>query len=102
VAVAALLVIGVAAQLVACVGVLVARGPYNRLHYTGPTIVGATGIGLAVLVEEGFSLVGDRGVEIALVIAVTSPAIVQAMARAARVGDRGSLDVSADDVELLQ
>jgi multisubunit Na+/H+ antiporter MnhG subunit len=102
VVVGVLLVLGVAGQLVACIGALLARGPYNRLHYTGPTVIGAAAIGFAVLVEEGFSLIGDRGVEVAVVIAVTSPAIVQAIARAARVGDRGSLDVTADDVELVQ
>jgi multisubunit Na+/H+ antiporter MnhG subunit len=101
-AVAALLVVGVVAQVLACVGVLIARGPYNRLHYTGPTILGAAAIGLAVLVEEGFSLIGDRGIEVAFVIAVTSPAIVQAIAKAARVGERGSLDATADDVEVIK
>jgi multisubunit Na+/H+ antiporter MnhG subunit len=100
--VGALLVLGVAAELLACAGVLAARGTFNRLHYTGPTVLGGLAIGLAVLVEEGFSLIGDRGLEVAAVIAVTSPVIVQAIARAARVGERGSLDVTGDDVELLR
>jgi multisubunit Na+/H+ antiporter MnhG subunit len=33
------------------------------------------------------------------VIAVTSPVIVQAIARAARTSERGSLDTTAADVE---
>jgi monovalent cation/proton antiporter MnhG/PhaG subunit len=99
--VAVLLVVGVAAQLLACFGVLVARGPYNRLHYTGPTALGAIAIGLAVLVHESFSLIGDRALEVAFLIAFTSPAIVQAIARAARVSERGSLDVEGDDVEVI-
>ena len=102
VAVAVLLVLGVAAQLVSCAGVLLARGAYNRLHYTGPTVLGALALGLAVLVEEGFSLIGDRALEVAAVVGITSPVLVQAIARAARVGERGSLDAAADDVELVR
>ena len=96
---AALLVVGVAAELIACVGILIVRGPYNGLHLTAPTVLGSFAIGLAVLVREGFSLVGDRGIEIAFIVALTSPVIVQAIAHAARFGERGSLDVHGDDVE---
>jgi multisubunit Na+/H+ antiporter MnhG subunit len=38
-AVVALLVLGVGITLLSCVGVLVMRNPYDRLHYTAPAAV---------------------------------------------------------------
>jgi monovalent cation/proton antiporter MnhG/PhaG subunit len=99
VAVAVALVVGVAAQLLACLGVTVMRNAFDRLHYTGPTIVAAAALAAAVLIREGFSLVADKGIMLAVVVAITSPVIVQAMARAARTSERGSLDATAPDVE---
>jgi monovalent cation/proton antiporter MnhG/PhaG subunit len=99
VAVAVLLVIGVGAQLLACVGIALMRNVYDRLHYTGPTVLGAAALAGAVLVREGFSFIADKGLLLAAVIAITSPVIVQAIGRSARVGERGSLDAGAADVE---
>jgi multisubunit Na+/H+ antiporter MnhG subunit len=102
VAVAVLLVAGVAAAVLACVGVALVDGALNRLHYTGPSIVAAVALAGAVLVREGFSLIADRGIAVAALVALTSPVIVQALARAARVGERGSLDATASDVERVE
>ena len=54
IAVAALLIAGVAIELLCCIGVLVMRGPYARLHYTAPAGLGALLIALAVVVRAGF------------------------------------------------
>jgi monovalent cation/proton antiporter MnhG/PhaG subunit len=100
VVVAVLLVLGVAAQVLGCVGVAAMRNAYDRLHYTAPSVLAAVALAGAVLVREGFSLVADKGLTLALVIVITSPVIVQAIARAARAGDHdGSLDAAAPDVE---
>jgi multicomponent Na+:H+ antiporter subunit G len=99
VAVAVLLVIGVAAQLLAAAGIAIMRTTYDRLHYTGPTMLAAVAFAAAVLSREGFSLIGDKAILIALVVVVTSPVVVQAIARAARIGERGSLDAAGADVE---
>jgi monovalent cation/proton antiporter MnhG/PhaG subunit len=99
VAVAILLVVGVGAQVLASLGIAVMRDVYDRLHYTGPTILAAAALAAAVLVREGFSLIADKGILLALVVAVTSPVVVQAIARAARLNERGSLDAAGADVE---
>lgn len=99
VAVALLLVVGVAAQVLGCLGIAAMRNPYDRLHYTGPSVLAAVALAAAVLVREGFSLVADKGLTLAAVVAVTSPVIVQAIARAARTSEHGALDAAAPDVE---
>ncbi|MEA2427418.1 MAG: multicomponent Na+:H+ antiporter subunit [Thermoleophilaceae bacterium] len=97
--VAVLLVIGVGAQLLGCAGIAVMRDAFDRLHYTAPSMLAAVAIAGALLVRQGFSFIADRGLMLAAIVIVTSPVIVQAIARAARVGDRGSLDAGAQDVE---
>lgn len=99
VVVAVLIVIGVGAQVLGCLGVAAMRTAYDRLHYTGPSALAAGALAAAVLVREGFSLVADKGLMLAAVVVVTSPVIVQAIARCARTSERGSLDAAASDVE---
>ena len=99
VVVAVLLVVGVAAQVLGCLGIAAMRNVYDRLHYTGPSVVTAVALAAAILVREGFSLIANKGLILALVVIVTSPVIVQAIGRAARTRESGSLDCSAADVE---
>jgi monovalent cation/proton antiporter MnhG/PhaG subunit len=101
-AVVVLLAVGVASQLLACIGVAAMRSVYDRLHYTAPTALGAVAIAAALLVEEGFSLIADRGLMLAALVIVTSPVIVQAMARAARISQYGSLDATGSDIETVR
>ena len=100
-AVVVLLFAGVALAALAALGVLVTRNPLDRLHFTGLGIGAAVAIAAAITVREGFSLIADKAIAVAVVITVTSPVIVQVVGRAARVVDRGSLDVEGDDVERL-
>ena len=52
----ALLAVGVAATLLSCVGVLVMPNVFDRLHYTAPaSTVGALGIALSIVAEEGWA-----------------------------------------------
>jgi multicomponent Na+:H+ antiporter subunit G len=89
VAVAALLIVGVAIELLCCIGVLVMRGPYARLHYTAPAGVGALLIAIAVIVREGFSLIGNKALLLAVFVLVTGPVLSHVTARAARIRDFG-------------
>jgi monovalent cation/proton antiporter MnhG/PhaG subunit len=91
VAVAVLLTLGVATELVCCVGVLAMRGAYDKLHYTAPaTTVGALAIALAVVVQESLSQAGIKALLIFLALLVTNPVLTHATARAARVRQLGS------------
>lgn len=99
VAVVVLLFLGVAFAVIACLGIAVMRGPLARLHYTGLGIPAAVAVAAAITVREGFSLIADKAITVAVVVVITSPVIVQVVARATRVRDRGGLDIDSDDVE---
>jgi multicomponent Na+:H+ antiporter subunit G len=83
--VAILLVAGVAIELLCCLGVMVMRGTYVRLHYAAPAGVGAVLLGLAVLLRQGFSLIGDKAVFIGVFVLLTSPVLSHVTARAAHI-----------------
>ena len=73
-AVLVLLFAGIGIQVLACLGVAVMRGPFDRLHFTGFAVLAA-------------------------LVVVSSPVIVQVVAHAARIVDRGgALDPEGDDV----
>ena len=80
-----LLVLGVTAQLLCCVGVAVMRTTFDRLHYgAAGTTVGPFCILAALLVREGFGQVGLSGIAVVAILFVTGPLVVHATARAAR------------------
>jgi monovalent cation/proton antiporter MnhG/PhaG subunit len=98
--VAVLLTLGVGVELLCCTGVLVMRGVYDRLHYTGPAGFGAVLISAAVVVREGLlSQIGVKAILIAAVLLVVSPVLVHATARAARLRERGELQAQPHEVE---
>jgi multicomponent Na+:H+ antiporter subunit G len=84
---------GVAIEVLCCLGVLVMRGPYARLHFTAPAGLGALLIAIAILAREGFSLIGDKALLLAAFVLVSSPVLSHVTARAARI--RASGDVGA-------
>jgi multisubunit Na+/H+ antiporter MnhG subunit len=80
-----LLAIGVAAELLCCVGVAVMRTPFDRLHYVGAgATVGPFFILAALLVREGFGQVGLDGIAVVVLLFLAGPLVVHATARAAR------------------
>jgi multicomponent Na+:H+ antiporter subunit G len=88
-----LLAVGVAAQLIGVLGVLVASNVYDRLHFTGPaSIFGPTCLALAVVIDEGpLSQAGLKSMLVAVLLVALSPVLVHATARAAFVRERGRL-----------
>ena len=90
--VAVLLAAGVAIELLCCLGVVVMRGTYARLHYGAPAGLGAMLLGLAVLLRQGFSLIGDKAMLIGVFVLLMSPILSHVTARAAHIrtlGDPG-------------
>lgn len=87
--VAVLLVAGVFAEILCCLGVLVMRSAYARLHYTAPAGLGAVLLALAIVLREGFSLIGDKALLIAVFVVVTSPVLSHVTARAVRIRELG-------------
>jgi multisubunit Na+/H+ antiporter MnhG subunit len=99
-AVDVLLAIGVGAELVCVLGLLLARSTYDRLHFTGvAAVAGPAAIGAAIVMRETVSPAG--GVELtsgglealfaALFLFALNPLLGHATARAARLRERGTL-----------
>lgn len=86
-----LLAAGVALELACCVGVLVKRSTFDRLHYVAAgTTVPAFLVLAAVLLREGFSSGGLQAIAAVALLFVLGPIGVTATARAAlRVDQRG-------------
>jgi multicomponent Na+:H+ antiporter subunit G len=88
--VAALLVVGVGVTLASCIGVLVMRDAYDRLHYTAPaTTIAPLAIAAAIMLEERLSAAGIKALLVALALLVTNPVLTHATARAARIRQLG-------------
>lgn len=94
-----LLAVGVGVQLLGVAGIALMRDPFDRLHYTAPSMLAGLALAGALLARQGFSFIADRGLMLAAIVIVTSPVIVQAIGRAARARDRGGIDAGATDVE---
>jgi monovalent cation/proton antiporter MnhG/PhaG subunit len=81
-----LLAIGVAAELLCCVGVAVMRTTYDRLHYTAAgSTVGPFCILAAVLAREGFGQAGLDAIATVAILFLAGPLVIHATARAARM-----------------
>jgi len=81
--------VGVGLNLIACLGVLVMREVYARLHFSSPAVLGAICIAVAVVVKDSFSTVGDNTILVAVFLLVVSPVLTHAAARASRIAAHG-------------
>lgn len=84
-----LLVAGVGLEVVAVLGVTVMRDVFDRLHYVGLVGYGALLVGASILVQESFSLLGDKAMAIGILYVVFSPVLVHTTARSIRTRERG-------------
>lgn len=96
-----LLIVGCGAQVVACLGVARMRVALDRLHYTGVSTLAVVAIALAILIDHGFSMIANKALLLAAFVLLSSPVLVQVVARAIRVSERGELDSAGPDVERL-
>jgi multicomponent Na+:H+ antiporter subunit G len=74
--------VGVGAQVLVCLGVLLMRDALDRLHYAGASTLGVTCVCAAVIVAAGPSIIGLKAILIAAFLAVTGPVLTHATARA--------------------
>jgi multicomponent Na+:H+ antiporter subunit G len=92
--VAALLVVGVGVALASCVGVLLMRDAYDKLHFTAPaTTIAPLAIAAAIVLEERLSAAGLKALLVALALLVTNPVLTHATARAARIRQFGEWNI---------
>jgi multisubunit Na+/H+ antiporter MnhG subunit len=92
-----LLGLGLAAELLACLGLLVMRGAYDRLHYVGPSVLGAVLIAAAIWAREGASTISLKATLLAAFLLIASPALAHGTARAARIAERGDWRAGEDE-----
>ena len=93
VAVDVLVILGIAGELVCCLGLVLARDAFDKLHYAGAaTTVPALLLVAAVLVEESFTQPGLSALVTGLFLLLLNPVLVNATARAGRIARTGSLE----------
>lgn len=94
----ALLVLGVGIELACCIGVLVMRGVYDKLHYNAPaTTLGAFAIAVAVVLRTPLVQFGIKALLVALALLVTNPVLSHATARAAHIRRFGAWTTQQDE-----
>ena len=92
-----LLAIGLLIELLGVLGICVMRSTLDRLHCASLASWGALPIGLAILVRESFSLLGDKAMLTGVLAVLLSPVLIHTTARSFRIRTRGDWR-SMDDV----
>ena len=84
-----LLIAGGALQVLAVLGLVVMRNPFDRLHYVGLAGYGALLIGVAIVVRESFSLIGDKALFTGALLVAGGAILAHATARSLRIREHG-------------
>jgi monovalent cation/proton antiporter MnhG/PhaG subunit len=86
IAIEVLLAIAVLVALLCCLGILLMKDFYERLHYMAPvTAVSAFCILLAVVIQEGWGQATIKAILVFLVLLFMNAVLTHATARAARL-----------------
>jgi multisubunit Na+/H+ antiporter MnhG subunit len=93
-----LLAAGGVLELLAVLGLCVMRDVYDRLHYVGLAGFGALLIGVAIVVRESFSLIGDKALLVGVILVLAGPILVQSTARSLLIRERGDYRASIEEV----
>jgi multisubunit Na+/H+ antiporter MnhG subunit len=99
---AALLCFGVLAQGICCLGMVMAKNPFDRLHLQAPAaILGPSSIAIAIALHAGLWPAGIKALLAAAFVAATNPLVGLFTARALLARDpraaeaAGPIEVSA-------
>lgn len=84
-----LVIAGGAIELLAVLGLCAMRNVYDRLHYVGLAGFGALLISVAIVVQESFSLIGDKALLVGCMLIFAGPVLVQTTARSFLVRELG-------------
>jgi multisubunit Na+/H+ antiporter MnhG subunit len=96
VAVDVILAVAVAVVLASAVGLLVMRDAYQRIHYVTPlALIAPILLGLAILVQSGFSESSGQTWLALLFIVIAGPFLSHATIRAARIRETGDWRLGA-------
>ena len=92
-----LVCLGVGLGVIATLGVAVMRDWQDRVHYSGLSALGAVLVGLAVLVRESFSVIGDKALVTALIMLFAGPIANHVIVRSGRVRTLGDWRRNVDE-----
>jgi multisubunit Na+/H+ antiporter MnhG subunit len=92
-----LVVCGTAIEVVAVIGVSVMRDVFDRLHYVGLASFGVLLIGVSIVVQESFSLIGDKALATGVLMLLLGPVLVHTTARSLRTRERGDWREGIED-----
>ena len=93
-----LLAVGVGAELLSCVGVVVSRTIFDRLHFVAAaSTVGPFLILGALLVREGLSTQGLESIAAVVLLFLANPVLAHVIARAARQIELGTVEARPED-----
>jgi monovalent cation/proton antiporter MnhG/PhaG subunit len=92
-----LVCVGVGLGLVATLGVVVMRDWQDRIHYAGLSTLGVLCVGIAVLVRESFSVIGDKALATAVLMLITSPVVNHVVLRSGRIRTLGDWRRNVDE-----
>jgi multisubunit Na+/H+ antiporter MnhG subunit len=84
-----LLFAGTGLCVVATLGVVVMRDWQDRLHYVGLSSYGVFLLGLAILVRESFSLIGDKALATGVLAVVAGAVMAHVTGRSGRIRQLG-------------
>ncbi len=84
-----LLVTGGVIEILAVLGLVVMRDVYDRLHYVGLAGFGALLIGVSILCEESFSMIGDKALLVGVVLVLSGPILVHTTMRSMLTREHG-------------
>ncbi len=84
-------------ELLAVLGLCLMRSVYDRLHYVGLAGFGAFFVGVAILVRESFSLIGDKALLVGVVLIVCGPVVAQTTARSLLIREHGDWRAKLDE-----
>jgi monovalent cation/proton antiporter MnhG/PhaG subunit len=77
-----LVIAGVAVLAFSCLGVVVMPRPLSRLHYVTVGSLGMVLVAIAIVVDDGASLMSVKAATLAVFVVATSPVLAHVAARA--------------------
>lgn len=93
-----ILAVAVALVLAAAVGLLAMRDTYQRVHYLTPlALIAPILLGLAVLVQSGYSMSSSLTWLALLFVVITGPFLSHATIRAIRIRETGDWRIDRGD-----
>jgi multisubunit Na+/H+ antiporter MnhG subunit len=96
-----LLISGGALLLLSVLGLCVMRDAYDQAHYVGLAGFGALLVGVSILFQESFSLIGDKALLVGVVLVTSGPVLVHTTLRSLLIRERGdwraAIDEAAED-----